>query len=63
LDIGHPEYVAVVEADSAFWTLAPKVQAAAFLLGEDLAQAFADRKTRFEEEMQALRFGLTPSAV
>ncbi len=63
LDIGHPEYVAVVEADSAFWTLAPKDQAVAFLLGEDLAQAFADRKERFDQEMQALRFGLTPSAV
>jgi uncharacterized protein len=63
LDIGHPDYVAVVEADSAFWTLAPRDQAVAFLLGEDLAQAFADRKERFDQEMQALRFGLTPSAV
>jgi uncharacterized protein len=63
LDIGHPEYVAVVEADSAFWTLAPKSQAVEFLLGKELSQAFAGRKARFAEEMQALRFGLTPSAV
>ena len=63
LDIGHRDYVAVVEADSAFWTLAPKDQAVSFLLGEDLARAFAERKERFDQEMQALRFGLTPSAV
>lgn len=63
LDIGHPEYVAVVEADSAFWTLTPNDQAAAFLLGEDLNQAWAAKKMRFQQEMQALRFGLEPSAV
>jgi uncharacterized protein len=63
LDIGHPEYVAVVEADSAFWTLTPKAQAVDFLLGEELAQIFTEKKERFEQEMQALRFGLKPSAV
>ncbi len=63
VDLAHPEYVAVVEADSAFWTLVPKDQAAAFLLGEDLARAFGERQERFHQEMQALRFGLTPSAV
>ena len=63
LDIGHPEYVAVVEADSAFWTLTPKAQAVEFLLGEELAQIFAEKKERFDQEMQALRFGLKPSAV
>ncbi len=63
VDIGHPDYVAVVEADSAFWTLAPKTQAVELLLGEDLAQAFSEKKERFEQEMQALRFGLKPSAV
>ncbi len=63
LDIGHPEYVAVVAADSAFWTLVPKDQAATFLFGDDLAQAFVERQERFDQEMQALRFGLTPSAV
>lgn len=63
LDIGHPEYVAVVEADTAFWTLAPREQALDFLLGQALPREFAQRHDRFQTEMQALRFGLTPSAV
>lgn len=63
IEIGHPEYVAVVEADTAFWTLAPRPQALDLALGADLPREFADRYERFQTEMQALRFGLTPSAV
>jgi len=62
-DIGHSDYVAVIQADSAFWTLAPRNQAASFLLGEELAQAFSSHQDRLQAEMQALRFGLKPSAV
>ncbi len=63
LDIGHAKYVAVVEADTAFWTLVPREQAVDLVLGTALPQEFADRYERFQTEMQALRFGLTPSAV
>jgi len=63
VDIGHPHYVAVVEADTAFWTLVPREQALDMVLGSDLPGEFAQRYERFQKEMQALRFGLTPSAV
>ena len=63
VDIGHPQYAAVVEADTAFWTLVPRDQALDLVLGQDLPREFAQRYERFQTEMQALRFGLTPSAV
>ncbi len=63
IDIGSPDYVAVIEADSAFWTLVPRDELAEFLATEDLATAFAAKQERFRQEMNLLRHGLTPSAV
>lgn len=63
LDIGHPEYLAVLEADTAFWTLVPRREAADFLVSAKLAQTYQAHQERFQQEMTALRFGLIPSAV
>ncbi len=63
LDIGHDNYAAIIEADTAFWSLAPKDQLADALGGGALVKAFKKKQKQFADEMQALRFGLTPSAV
>ena len=63
IDIGHADYVAVVEPDTAFWALVRREKLAELALGGPLLAAFRKRAARFAEEMHALRFGLTPSAV
>ena len=63
IDIGHADYVAVVEPDTAFWALVRREKLAELALGGPLSTAFRKRAARFAEEMHALRFGLTPSAV
>ncbi len=62
LDIGHEDYVAVVEPDTAFWSLVQRDSLADALTGK-LPKAFAKAKETFTEEMNHLRFGLKPSAV
>jgi len=62
IDIGHPEYAAVIEADTAFWSLVPKEQLADAMAGE-LPKAYKKAAPKFREEMEYLRFGLKPSAV
>jgi len=63
IDIGHPDYVAVVEPDTAFWALVRREKLAEVALGGELAKAYQKKAARFAEEMQNLRFGLKPSAV
>ena len=63
IDIGHADYVAVVEPDTAFWALVRREKLAELALGGDLAKAFGKKAAKFAEEMHTLRFGLKPSAV
>ena len=63
IDIGHPDYVAVIEPDTAFWSLVRREQLAELALGDGLANAFRKQAAQFAEEMHTLRFGLKPSAV
>jgi uncharacterized protein len=63
IDIGHADYVAVIEPDTAFWSLARRDKLAELALGGELAKAFGKKAAKFAEEMNALRFGLKPSAV
>ena len=62
IDIGHADYVAVVEPDTAFWA-GRREQLAELALGGPLAKAFGKKAKKFAEEMHTLRFGLKPSAV
>jgi len=62
IDIGHTDYVAVVEADTAFWSLIKRSRLADALSGA-LPKAFTKSAGKFAKEMQRLRFGLKPSAV
>jgi uncharacterized protein len=63
IDIGHADYVAVVEPDTAFWALVRREKLAEIALGGKLAKAYARKAATFAAEMHDLRFGLTPSAV
>ena len=63
IDIGHSEYVAVIEPDTAFWALVRREKLAEAALGGDLAKSFHKKAALFAKEIAALRFGLKPSAV
>lgn len=63
IDIGHQQYVAVIEPDTAFWSLVPRSQLAEMTLGGDLVSAYRKKAAQFAKEMHTLRFGLKPSAV
>ncbi len=64
LDIGHDTYLAVIEPDTAFWTLVRR-DALGDVLAEnnELLKAYRKKAKSFDDEMQLLRFGLKPSAV
>jgi uncharacterized protein len=63
VDIGHPDYVALIEPESAFWVLVPSDEIAAALGGGEWLEAYREKQPRMAAEMQRLRFGLKPSAV
>ncbi len=63
LDIGHADYMGVVDPDTAFWALLRKDKLAdAFTEGTFLKQ-YRSKAAKFAREMEKLRFSLTPSAV
>jgi uncharacterized protein len=63
LEVGHPDYVALIQADTAFWTLAPRGQALDLLLGPELAGAYLEKEAALAADLNRVRFGLLPSAV
>jgi uncharacterized protein len=63
IDIGHDTYTAVVEPDTAFWSLVRKDRLADVLGDPAFVQQVHDRSKDFAAEMHGLRFGLVPSAV
>ncbi len=63
LDIGHPEYCALIGPDTAFWSLVRRENLADVLSGGELLDNYREKQEQFQEEMDTLRFGLQPSAV
>ena len=63
IDIGHPDYVAVIEPDTAFWALVRREKLADAALSGDLLKSFRKKASLFAKEIQTLRAGLKPSAV
>lgn len=63
VDIGHTEYVGLVDPDTAFWALVRKDQAGKALTDGLLLKEYQRKASRFTKEMRTLRFGLKPSAV
>lgn len=63
IDIGHDEFMAMIDPHTAFWALVKKDRLAEQLCNGELAQTYAEKAPAFAAEMQMLRFGLKPSAV
>lgn len=62
-DIDHPEYEAIIDADSAFWSLVRKDRSAKTLTDSVFLKSVNANRSAFAKEMDHIRFGLTPSAV
>jgi len=63
IDIGHPEYLGLVDPDTAFWSLVKREKLADVLTDSELIKAYRKKAKAFAREMDMLRFGLKPSAV
>jgi uncharacterized protein len=64
IDIGHSDYVGLVDPDTAFWSLLKKDKISEALDSSSaLMKEFLNKRESFAQEMETLRFGLTPSAV
>ena len=63
VDIGHRHYTALVDPDTAFWSLVRKDRLASTLTDPAFLAACRGKMRAFAAEMHNLRFGLTPSAV
>ncbi len=63
LEVGHPDYVALIEADAAFWALVPRAEALDYLLGTALPQAYLEKEAELKADLDNVRFKLLPTAV
>ncbi|WP_275099229.1 peptide-modifying radical SAM enzyme CbpB [Sedimenticola hydrogenitrophicus] len=63
IDIGHTDYLAMLNPETAFWALVHKERLADVIADGELAAAYRDQAAAMAEEMRMLRFGLKPSAV
>lgn len=63
IDIGLKDSVAVMEGETAFWSIVPATQIPATLGDSELSRLHGDRAADLEREMDALRFQGSPSAV
>jgi uncharacterized protein len=63
VDIGHAEYMALLEPDTAFWSLVKKDKIGDALTGSSILAEYQQKHAIFTGEMNSLRFGLKPSAV
>ncbi|MBF0426903.1 MAG: peptide-modifying radical SAM enzyme CbpB [Magnetococcales bacterium] len=64
LDIGHPDWMAILGPETAFWSLVRRERLADALADPELLlESYRERRPEFQAEMDQLRFGLQPSAV
>ncbi|MEW6607310.1 MAG: peptide-modifying radical SAM enzyme CbpB [bacterium] len=63
IDIKHKDYLGLVSADTAFWMLVKKSQLVKVLTNTSSLEEYRKKEQSFLKEMEALRFGLKPSAV
>jgi uncharacterized protein len=63
IDIGHPDYVALLAPDTAFWSLVKKEKVGDALTSSSFMEQYREKEASFSAEMETLRFGLTPAAV
>jgi len=63
IEIGHPDHLALIDPETAFWALVPRDQLADVMAEGELLRAYRKKSAAFAREMDGLRFGLKPSAV
>jgi len=63
VDIGHPEYLAVVDPDTAFWFLAKRRNLPDLICNGRVIDDYRRKAKGFLGEINTLRFNLKPSAV
>lgn len=63
LDIGHKEYCAIVEPESAFWALVKKNHFSKTLFSKKFHNGLSAKIAEYKKEINDLRFNLKPSAV
>ena len=63
IDIEHPNYMALIEPDTAFWSLVKKKRLADALTNSSLLRQYQSKQADLSSEMKTLRFELKPSAV
>jgi len=63
LEVGHPDYVALINADTAFWVLSPRAEALDYLLGGELPKSYLAKEAKLAADLETVRFKLLPSAV
>lgn len=63
IDIKSPDYVAVIDPDSAFWSLVKKDALADTLADPKFIDAYKLKAAQFLDEINKLRFGLSMTAV
>lgn len=63
VDIGHEDYMGLVDPNTAFWSLVHKGSLAETLCDSKYLSAYKRKSAQFAEEMNMLRFNLKPSAV
>lgn len=63
IDIGHPTYVALIDPNTAFWSLVARDQVGDVMVDSELLRSYTKKAAALGREMDELRFGLKPSAV
>jgi uncharacterized protein len=63
LDIGHSDYIGLIDPDTAFWALIRKDRLSAALTQGTFIDQYRRKAPAFTPEMENFRFKLTPSAV
>ena len=63
LDIGHDEYIGLVDPDTAFWALVQKDKLGEALTPGPFLDQYRQKAAEFGAEMDRSRFAVTPSAV
>ena len=63
IDIGHADYIGLVDPDTAFWALIRRDRLSDALAQPEFISACRRKANEFAKEMEVLRFGLKPSAV
>ncbi len=63
INIGHDKYSALIQPDTAFWSLAETKELGSLMNNQEFIESYLKKADDFKKEMNTLRFGLKPSTV